>query len=98
MARIEEYALIGDMQTAALVGKDSSIDWLCPPRFDSAPCFAAFLGTPDHGRWLRAPAVPVLSVTRLLRNFPQASSDVSRINTAHNLAQASGPAQHRRDA
>jgi GH15 family glucan-1,4-alpha-glucosidase len=67
MARIEEYALIGDMQTAGLVGKDGSIDWLCLPRFDSAACFAALLGTPDHGRWQIAPAVPVLSVTRRYR-------------------------------
>ena len=62
--RIENYALIGDCQTAALVGLDGSIDWLCLPRFDSGACFAALLGTPRHGRWLLAPAGEVLEVRR----------------------------------
>jgi GH15 family glucan-1,4-alpha-glucosidase len=64
---IEDYALIGDTQTAALVGKDGSIDWLCLPRFDSPACFAALLGDPSHGRWLVAPAAEVTKVERRYR-------------------------------
>src|SRR5215468_977543 len=64
---IEDYALIGDCKTAALVGRDGSIDWLCWPRFDSAACFAALLGEADNGRWLIAPQYPPLGVTRRYR-------------------------------
>jgi GH15 family glucan-1,4-alpha-glucosidase len=62
--RIEDYGLIGDCETSALVGRDGSIDWLCWPAFDSDACFAALLGTPNHGRWLIAPAGDVASTSR----------------------------------
>ena len=64
---IEDYALIGDCLTAALVSRNGSIDWLCLPRFDSASCFGALLGTPEHGRWLIAPADPAPRITRAYR-------------------------------
>ncbi len=62
--RIEDYGLIGDCETAALVGRDASIDWLCWPRFDSGACFAALLGGPQHGRWRIAPADPAARTVR----------------------------------
>jgi GH15 family glucan-1,4-alpha-glucosidase len=65
---IEGYGLIGDCHTAALVGRDGSIDWLCFPRFDSGACFAALLGTPEHGRWLIAPASEVSGTRRQYRD------------------------------
>src|SRR5216117_3834090 len=67
MPRIEDYALIGDLQTAALVSREGSIDWCCFPRFDSGACFAALLGTPEHGRWLLAPASPIRNSPRRYR-------------------------------
>ncbi|HEX2569334.1 MAG TPA: glycoside hydrolase family 15 protein [Polyangia bacterium] len=65
--RIEDYALISDTQAAALVGRDGSIDWLCFPRFDSGACFAALLGTPEHGSWRLAPRSDVHEVRRRYR-------------------------------
>jgi GH15 family glucan-1,4-alpha-glucosidase len=65
---IEDYALIGNCETAALVARDGSIDWLCWPRFDSGACFAALLGTPEHGRWQIAPADPEAKITRRYRD------------------------------
>ncbi|HXW85436.1 MAG TPA: trehalase-like domain-containing protein, partial [Candidatus Binataceae bacterium] len=65
--KIEDYALIGNCKTAALVGLDGSIDWLTWPRFDSAACFAALLGSAENGRWLLAPTSAPRSVTRCYR-------------------------------
>jgi GH15 family glucan-1,4-alpha-glucosidase len=65
--RIEDYALIGDTHSAALVGRDGSIDWLCLPRFDSGACFAALLGDSSHGRWLLAPAGDIRGSSRQYR-------------------------------
>ncbi len=64
---LEDYGLIGDLESAALVGRNGSIDWLCLPRFDSASCFAALLGDERHGRWLLAPAGEVLNTSRRYR-------------------------------
>src|SRR5689334_5397652 len=61
---IEDYALIGDLRTSALVSKSGSIDWLCFPRFDSAACFASLVGGADNGRWSIAPVGPITSVRR----------------------------------
>ncbi|MDX6659389.1 MAG: hypothetical protein QOJ55_211 [Solirubrobacteraceae bacterium] len=65
--RVEDYGLIGDLGTAALVGSNGSIDWLCLPRFDSGACFAALLGDETHGRWLIAPAGEVTRTGRRYR-------------------------------
>src|SRR3954468_10064274 len=79
-ARIEDYALIGDCQTAALVSREGSIDWLCVPRFDSGACFAALLGTEEHGRWLVAPGGKVRRTTRRYRD------DTLVLETTHETA------------
>ncbi len=65
---IEDYALIGDCTTAALVGRNGSIDWLCSPRFDSPACLAALLGTSEHGRWRICPVDPAARVSRAYRD------------------------------
>ncbi|TMH04954.1 MAG: glycoside hydrolase family 15 protein [Betaproteobacteria bacterium] len=67
-SRIEDYALLGNTRTAALVGRDGSIDWMCVPRFDSPACFAALIGDPKHGRWLLAPRGPVRRTQRHYRD------------------------------
>jgi GH15 family glucan-1,4-alpha-glucosidase len=66
-SNIEDYALIGDLQTCALVSREGSIDWLCVPRFDSPACFAALLGTTGNGRWKIAPVAEVREVRRRYR-------------------------------
>jgi GH15 family glucan-1,4-alpha-glucosidase len=67
-ARIEDYALLGDMRTAALVDRNGSVDWMCLPRFDSPACFAALLGTADHGHWLLRPAGESKRIERRYRD------------------------------
>jgi GH15 family glucan-1,4-alpha-glucosidase len=66
-AKIEDYALIGDCHTGALVSKQGSIDWLCLPHFDSAACFASLVGTAENGHWAISPSAPVRSVRRRYR-------------------------------
>src|SRR4051812_40220813 len=64
---IEDYGMIGDMRTAALVCRNGSLDWLCLPRFDSQSCFASLLGTPENGRWLITPKADA-DITRTYRD------------------------------
>jgi GH15 family glucan-1,4-alpha-glucosidase len=83
-SRIEDYAMIGDLGTAALVSRDGSIDWLCWPRFDSDACFTALLGTSEHGRWLIAPKDEKTRVTRRYR--PSTLILETRFETAEGVA------------
>ena len=80
MARIEDYAIIGDGESAALVARNGSIDWLCWPRFDSGACFAALLGTRDHGYWSIAPTGAV----------PTHNGHVSQLDPCATIAGVSG--------
>lgn len=82
MLPIEDYALIGDTGTAALVGRDGSVDWLCLPRFDSPACFSALLGSSEHGRWLLGPAEEADSTRRYL-------PDSAVLETVHRTASGS---------
>ena len=66
-ALIEDYGLIGDLQTAALVSRHGSIDWLCFPRFDSGACFASLLGDEENGRWELSPDAQVTRASRRYR-------------------------------
>lgn len=79
---IEDYALIGDSETAALVSRDGSIDWLCLPRFDSPASLAALLGGPDHGRWLLGPATTATTTRNYL-------GDTTVVETIHTTATGS---------
>src|SRR5690606_18750260 len=79
--RIEDYGVIGDLHTMALVGKDGSIDWLCLPRFDSGACFAKLLGTEDNGFWRIAPAGAEVCTRRRHRGdtlIPDAERELAR--------------------
>jgi GH15 family glucan-1,4-alpha-glucosidase len=82
---IEDYALIGDCETAALVGRDGSIDWLCWPRFDSEACFAALLGTHEHGHWRIGPRRP--EAARISRRYrPNTLILETRVETPEGVA------------
>jgi GH15 family glucan-1,4-alpha-glucosidase len=91
--RIEDYGLIGDMQTAALVGRNGAVDWLCLPRFDSA-CFSALPGDERHGRWLLAPTGEVRASSRRYRagtlvletDFETAEEAISAADSADRTA------------
>jgi GH15 family glucan-1,4-alpha-glucosidase len=85
--RIEDYGLIGNLRTAALVSRDGSIDWLCLPRFDSDTCFAALLGDENHGHWRIAPAGGIRRTTRHYR--PGTLVLETEFETEHGVVRAS---------
>jgi GH15 family glucan-1,4-alpha-glucosidase len=97
-ARIEDYALLGDCSTAALVSRAGSVDWLCWPRFDSAACCAALLGNRDHGRWLiAAPGADSRSTRRYRRDTLVLETDVTTARGAVRLTEfmpPGGPGSH----
>jgi GH15 family glucan-1,4-alpha-glucosidase len=98
-SHIEDYALVGDCFSAALVARDGSVDWLCLPRFDSGACFAALLGTPEHGRWRLAPQEEIRAVRRRYRpdtlvlqtEFETSSGAVAVIDCMPERAEAHAP-------
>ncbi len=92
---IEDYAIIGDTQTAALIGRDGSMDWLCLPRFDSSSCFARLLGDENHGRWLIAPEAEITKTTRRYRGSSLIlETEVSTADGAVRIVEFMPPRQH----
>ena len=90
---IEDYALIGDMRSAALISRDGSVDWLCVPRFDSPACFAALLGDDRHGHWSIAPAAAAEAVDNVAAPPPSQPPE-SGSGPRPGPARPAGPGQH----
>jgi GH15 family glucan-1,4-alpha-glucosidase len=87
-APLEDYALIGDCETTALISRGGSIDWLCWPRFDPSACFAALLGTPEHGRWLIEAVEPGARLSRAYRDRTLVLE--TRVETFHGCGDSGG--------
>jgi len=97
-SKIEDYALLGDCETSALVARDGSVDWLCWPRFDSGACFAALLGDPGNGRWLIAPCDPDARVSRHYRDDTLVlETDIETADGAVTLIEFMPPRGHASD-
>jgi len=80
---IEDYAMLSDLQTAALVHRERSIDWCCFPRFDAEACFARLLGNPEHGRWLVAPEAGFVGQAEVsMRRLPIHDRETATANCA----------------